>query len=166
MAGEDQGMEAEDQRTGAESNRRGFLSRALMLTGLGAVLASLAGLAGRYLYPLKAIRRQRRIFLAPASDIPAGRGRPYSLPDGGTALVADTGEGIVALSDICPHLGCKVHYDAASAKFLCPCHGGVFEKDGKAIAGPPADEGKDLRRYAVTRVGDNLFIDIEETIQL
>ncbi len=148
------------------ASRRGFLARLLMTTGLGAVLASIGGIAGRYIYPLRGVRLKRSIFLAPTADVPPGRGRPYKLPDGGTALVTDTGSEIVALSDVCPHLGCKVHYDPAQGRFLCPCHGGVFEKDGTAIAGPPADEGKNLKRYTVTRVGENLFIEIEETIQL
>ncbi|HEU4401354.1 MAG TPA: Rieske (2Fe-2S) protein [Candidatus Polarisedimenticolia bacterium] len=148
------------------SERRSFLARLLMMTGLGMVVASTGAIAARYLYPLKALKRRRTIFLAPANDIPAGKGRPYRLPDGGTALVTDTGQGIVALSDVCPHLGCKVHYDSAQGRFLCPCHGGVFEKDGRAIAGPPADEGKNLKRYAVSHVGDNLFVEIEETVQL
>ena len=146
--------------------RRGFLARAAMVTGLGAVMVALGGIAARYIYPLKGIRRTRRIFLAPASDIPEGKGRPYTLPDGSTALVTDTGAGIVALSNICPHLGCKVQYESAQGRFLCPCHGGVFEKDGTAIAGPPADEKKNLKRYAVSKVGDNLFIDFEEIIRL
>jgi cytochrome b6-f complex iron-sulfur subunit len=149
----------------ARTGRRGFLSRLAMGLGLGAVFVAAGGIASRYLYPLKAIRRRRQIYLAPRADIPPGRGRPYRLPDGGTALVTDTGAEIVALSDVCPHLGCKVHYDAGRGEFLCPCHGGVFRKDGTAIAGPPADEGKNLRRYAVNRVGDNLFIEIEETVQ-
>lgn len=145
--------------------RRSFLARLVMMIGLGSVTASVGGIAARYLYPLKAIRLRRRVFLAPASDVPTGRGKPYRLPDGGTALVTDTGAEVVALSDVCPHLGCRVHYEGAQGKFLCPCHGGVFEKDGTAIAGPPAEEGKNLKRYTITRVGQNLFIDIEETIQ-
>jgi len=146
--------------------RRGFLARLAMLSGLGAAAAVATALAARYIYPLKAIRRRRSIYLAPKADIPPGRGKPFKLPDGGTALVTDTGAEIVALSDICPHLGCKVHYDGAKGKFVCPCHGGVFEKDGTAIAGPPADEGRNLKRYTVSPVGDNLFIEVEETIQL
>jgi cytochrome b6-f complex iron-sulfur subunit len=153
------------EQDATRTDRRSFLSRLLMTVGLGSVAASLSGIAARYLYPLEAVRMKRRIFLAPAGDIPAGKGKPYRLPDGGTALVTDTGAAIVALSDVCPHLGCRVHYEAAKGQFLCPCHGGVFEKDGTAIAGPPAEEGKNLRRYAVTRVGQNLFIDIEETVQ-
>jgi nitrite reductase/ring-hydroxylating ferredoxin subunit len=146
--------------------RRGFLARAALVTGMGGIMVALGGIVARYIYPLKGIRRTRRIFLAPSSDIPAGKGRPYTLPDGSTALVADTGTEVVALSDICPHLGCKVHYESTQGRFLCPCHGGVFEKDGTAIAGPPADEHKNLKRFSVSKVGDNLFLDFEETIHL
>ena len=153
------------KRQPSGTDRRSFLTRLLMAAGLGSVAASISGIAARYLYPLQAVRIKRRVFLAPAADIPAGRGRPYRLPDGGTALVIDTGSEILALSDICPHLGCKVHYEAGKRQFVCPCHGGVFEKDGTAVAGPPADEKKNLKRYGVTKVGDNLFVDIEETWQ-
>lgn len=147
-------------------SRRGFLARAAMGMGLGGVMVALGGIAARYIYPLKGIHRTRRIFLAPISDIPTGKGKPYSLPDGSTALVTDTGTEVVALSNICPHLGCKVHYESTQGKFLCPCHGGVFEKDGTALAGPPADEHQNLKRYTVSKVGENLFIDFEETVRL
>lgn len=146
------------------TTRRSFLGRLLMATGLGAAATTAAGIAGRYVYPLKGILRRRSIFLAPAADIPAGKGRQYTLPGGATALVTDTGSEFVALSNVCPHLGCKVHYEASAGKFLCPCHGGVFEKDGTAIAGPPADAGKNLTRYPLTRVGGNLFIEIDENV--
>jgi cytochrome b6-f complex iron-sulfur subunit len=137
-----------------------------MGAGLGGVLLSLGGIAARYIYPRQALRRRRSIFLAPVGDIPAGKGRSYSLPDGSTALVTDAGDGFVALSNVCPHLGCKVHFEAAQGKFVCPCHQGIFEKDGTAVSGPPAEEGRNLKRYPVRRVGDNLFIEIEEVVQL
>ena len=159
-------MVQDPRKSDPVTTRRGFLSRALVATGLGAVMLALGGIATRYIYPLKGIRRTRRIFLAPVTDIPEGKGRPYTLPDGGTALVTNTGREVVALSNICPHLGCKVHYEAARGEFLCPCHGGVFEKNGTAIAGPPADEKTNLKRYAVSKVGNNLFIDFEEIIRL
>lgn len=146
--------------------RRGFLSRLAMVTGLGAVAAALGGVALRYLYPLKGIRRKRRVFLAPASDLSPGKGIPFELPDGSTALVTDTGDGVVALSDVCPHLGCKVHYDPAETRFVCPCHNGIFDKNGIAVSGPPADEGKNLRRFEVARVGQNLFLEYEEIVKL
>lgn len=41
------------------------------------------------------------------------------------------------LSSICPHLGCTISWQAARNEFVCPCHGGVFTRDGKRVSGPP-----------------------------
>ncbi|MCS6914893.1 MAG: Rieske (2Fe-2S) protein [Myxococcales bacterium] len=145
--------------------RRVFLSRLVSLTTLAALGASaLAGarLVLRYLYPRQGLSRRRRIFLAPRSELPPGATRSYTLPGGQSAIVRNTGTAWVALSDVCPHLGCKVRWDEAAGGFLCPCHAGLFSKEGKALRGPPADEGKDLRRYPVETIGDNIFIEIEE----
>jgi len=43
----------------------------------------------------------------------------------------------VAISNRCMHLGCPVRYVEASERFICPCHGGVYEFDGKVAGGPP-----------------------------
>jgi Rieske Fe-S protein len=43
----------------------------------------------------------------------------------------------VAISTRCMHLGCPVRYVQASEKFICPCHGGVYGKDGGVDGGPP-----------------------------
>jgi Rieske Fe-S protein len=43
----------------------------------------------------------------------------------------------IALSTRCMHLGCPVRYVAASERFICPCHGGVYDKLGKVDGGPP-----------------------------
>jgi Rieske Fe-S protein len=43
----------------------------------------------------------------------------------------------VVISTRCAHLGCPVRYVQASEKFICPCHGGVYGKDGKVNGGPP-----------------------------
>lgn len=37
----------------------------------------------------------------------------------------------------CTHLGCPVRWEAAAELFMCPCHGGVYYKDGQVAAGPP-----------------------------
>ena len=39
--------------------------------------------------------------------------------------------------DIAPFLGCPVRYVQASERFICPCHGGVYQFDGKVAGGPP-----------------------------
>ena len=35
------------------------------------------------------------------------------------------------------HLGCPVRYVEASERFICPCHGGVYDFEGKVSGGPP-----------------------------
>jgi hypothetical protein len=43
----------------------------------------------------------------------------------------------VAVSTRCAHLGCPVRYVEASQRFICPCHGGVYDFQGKVSGGPP-----------------------------
>jgi menaquinol-cytochrome c reductase iron-sulfur subunit len=56
----------------------------------------------------------------------------------------------VAISTRCAHLGCPVRYIQASQKFVCPCHGGVYDFQGKVAGGPPV---RPLDRF-YTRVRD------------
>jgi len=43
----------------------------------------------------------------------------------------------IAVSNRCMHLGCPVRYVDASKRFICPCHGGVYEFQGRVAGGPP-----------------------------
>ncbi|PZS12849.1 MAG: (2Fe-2S)-binding protein [Solirubrobacterales bacterium] len=43
----------------------------------------------------------------------------------------------IALSSRCMHLGCPVRYTPAAARFICPCHGGVYDFRGMVTGGPP-----------------------------
>ena len=43
----------------------------------------------------------------------------------------------IAVSTRCMHLGCPVRYTEASKRFICPCHGGVYDFEGKVDGGPP-----------------------------
>lgn len=43
----------------------------------------------------------------------------------------------VAFAINCAHLGCPVRWIPDAGLFLCPCHGGVYNKDGSYAAGPP-----------------------------
>ena len=50
-------------------------------------------------------------------------------------------EGFVAFNSICPHLQCPVGPPEGTPEeeeFVCPCHGGVYNKfDGTVLGGPP-----------------------------
>lgn len=66
-------------------------------------------------------------------------------------------ETFVVYSRNCTDLSCPIHFDSGSECFLCPCHGGVFAKDGKPLAGPPRVP---LYRYANRVRNGELEIDI------
>ncbi len=51
--------------------------------------------------------------------------------------VKDSYDDFVAISTRCMHLGCPVRYIQASQRFVCPCHGGVYDFAGKVEGGPP-----------------------------
>ena len=46
-------------------------------------------------------------------------------------------EGEVRVFDgACTHLGCIVQWDVTERMFKCPCHGAVFDGQGKPVRGP------------------------------
>ena len=50
---------------------------------------------------------------------------------------ADKYNQYIALSSRCNHLGCPVRFVQAAARFICPCHGGVYDFRGLVAGGPP-----------------------------
>lgn len=63
----------------------------------------------------------------------------------------------VVYSRSCTDLGCPLNYDSGSEWFFCPCHGGIFDKEGQRQAGPPK---KPMWRYAFRIQADILEIDL------
>lgn len=61
-------------------------------------------------------------------------------------LRRETDETFIAFSINCTHLGCPVRWFGDAELFMCPCHGGVYYKDGSVAAGPPPNS---LNRYEV-----------------
>ncbi len=72
-------------------------------------------------------------------------------------------QGPVAVSSICPHLGCPVSYSVKTALFECPCHKSFWSADGRRTSGPaPRDldplpikveEGRLLCRWVTYQTG-------------
>lgn len=64
----------------------------------------------------------------------------YESEESRSAWVFKNGDEIVALSPICKHLGCTVNWNSDPKnpnKFFCPCHYGLYEKDGTNVPGTP-----------------------------
>ena len=64
----------------------------------------------------------------------------------GAWLRRETDGQFVAFAVNCTHLGCPVRWLQEAELFMCPCHGGVYYKDGTVAAGPPP---RPLTRYPV-----------------
>ena len=67
------------------------------------------------------------------------------------AILVGMEQGIVALYQKCPHLGCRVPQCVTSQWFECPCHGSQYNQVGEKKAGP-APRGMD--RFPVTVAGN------------
>lgn len=79
----------------------------------------------------------------------------------GRLYVTNAGGEIFALSQRCPHLGCRVPFCDSSGRFECGCHGSVFDIGGEWIKGP-APRGMD--RFPVSVDGEALTVDTTKTI--
>jgi menaquinol-cytochrome c reductase iron-sulfur subunit len=69
------------------------------------------------------------------------RGNPAAFP-------RERRDEFIAISTRCAHAGCPVRWVNAAKRFVCPCHGGVYDFEGKVAGGPPV---RPLDRF-VTRV--------------
>jgi nitrite reductase/ring-hydroxylating ferredoxin subunit len=74
----------------------------------------------------------------------------------GSATFDEDPNSYVAVSNRCAHLGCPVRFVRAAGTFICPCHGGVYDFQGKVIGGPPV---RPLDRFQ-TRVSDEGTLEI------
>ena len=67
----------------------------------------------------------------------AARPDIFSEPGGKADVPYDVvNMGFVIFSPICPHLGCRYDYSPDQNKFMCPCHGSQYTREGAHIAGP------------------------------
>lgn len=145
-----------------ETERRGFLSRfsnVAMLAGLAGGYGAFAWIAARFLYPARPTP-MRWMFVTEADGVAVGESVLYRGPSGETINIARLADGFIALSSTCPHLGCQVFWEPHNDRFFCPCHNGVFDPNGKGIAGPPGDAAMELPRYELKVEGGLLMVEV------
>jgi menaquinol-cytochrome c reductase iron-sulfur subunit len=157
------------QSTGAPEcvSRRNFFAKLCIgLSGLCAVILGVP-LVGFIVSPLFRKLPQRWITVGKTGDFQVGQTVNVTFLDpsplawaGITAknaawLRRATATEFIAFSVNCTHLGCPVRWLASAELFMCPCHGGVYYKDGSVAAGPPPHP---LNRYQVRVVNDEVQI--------
>jgi menaquinol-cytochrome c reductase iron-sulfur subunit len=52
-------------------------------------------------------------------------------------VLTSNGQDYVVMSNVCTHLGCRVRWIPEKDSFFCPCHNGVFSREGAVLDGPP-----------------------------
>lgn len=139
-------------------------ARAAMVGGLVAAYGTLAAFMARFLYPARPPAKGW-MFVTETARLVPGDSLLYETPAGATVNVTRTGTGggaedFIALSSVCPHLGCQVHWEPQNDRYFCPCHNGTFDPSGKATGGPPGDAGQWLPRYDLRVEGGLLFIEV------
>jgi menaquinol-cytochrome c reductase iron-sulfur subunit len=76
------------------------------------------------------------------------QGDPKSFPD-------ESADEYIAISSRCAHLGCPVRFFPSAGNFICPCHGGIYDFEGKVTGGPPV---RPLDRFQTRVVGDTVEV--------
>jgi len=149
------------------ADRRGFLhgaSTVAMAGGLAASYGTFGFMAGRFLYPAHG-RARAWVFVDDLARFAVGASVSFRAPNGERIAIARQGargdvDDFVALSSTCPHLGCQVHWEGQNERFFCPCHNGVFDRDGVGVSGPPGEAGQSLPRYPLKVEAGLLFIEV------
>lgn len=140
-----------------------------MLASLAAAYGTLTSFALGFIFPRQAGGRSQRIFIGFTKDLDIGASKSLTLPSGDQMIVsntgrinAETGSTYLGFSNRCPHLGCRVHFESQQQRFVCPCHQGIFDADGVAVSGPPAQAKQKLKPYPIELDGASMYAVVEE----
>lgn len=116
-----------------KQKRRLFISRILLY--LAGFFAFLVGLRHLWMYVVRRLKREAvQIFAGRISDMKEDV-KEIKFRDE-ILLIIKKGGKVETFSSTCPHLGCKVEWIPSEKRFKCPCHGAVFDEDGRVLSGP------------------------------
>jgi len=134
------------------TGRRGFVTR-----GCGVVAACLTAPVWNLLAGCNAASDNEPAgpLTVTVAELPLNR-RVRLERDGRAVEVVRTENGVTARSLLCTHQGCNVSWVENEQIYLCPCHDGKFDAEGKPIYGPPREA---LRPLAVTLTPTEAVID-------
>jgi cytochrome b6-f complex iron-sulfur subunit len=156
--------------------RRQFFNRGI-LTGLGLSISSFGVASLAFLWPTKSGGSGGKIAVGTLAQIKEAFDKkiPYYNATAKTYIVAYPKEdldkakkvyppsilsgmeqGYTALSQKCPHLGCRVPWCQTSQWFECPCHGSKYNRVGEKRGGP-APRGMD--RWPLNVSGGAIEVD-------
>jgi len=137
--------------------RRDFLVNLTLGLALVPGFAVAAEYIRRFLVPATQPHREE-VLLTSLRDLPVGASRVFPGVHGNDLVAVRLADREVRIfSSLCPHLGCRVGWDAAKNNFLCPCHEGRFDTSGRVISGPPP---RGLAAYTVRLDRDQVYVSV------
>lgn len=165
------GQDHEGDASTEKPGRRRFLSTlstTVMAGGLIGGYGTFIAFAGRFLFPAKPLPTAW-LFVGRLEEIRPGDTINYEAPAGQDIIITrigekGTAEDFLALSTTCPHMGCRVHWQAQNDRFFCPCHNGAFSPTGEPTAGPPKDANQPLPRYPLKVEDGMVFVEVRTTV--
>jgi glycine/D-amino acid oxidase-like deaminating enzyme/nitrite reductase/ring-hydroxylating ferredoxin subunit len=92
------------------------------------------------------------------SEVPPGEGKILEVDGQKVAVYREENGTCHAVSPVCTHVGCHVHWNNAERSWDCPCHGARYSPTGKVLNGPAVKDlaSKQLPQefHASTTQGD------------
>ena len=111
-----------------------------MLWGLLGLLAciEIGWLTGSILKSRKTgAARNKRSRLIDAGRVESFKpGEVKAIPEAMLYLARLEDGSFIALSKTCTHLGCTLPWNEEQQKFICPCHGSTFARNGTVLTAP------------------------------
>lgn len=136
----------------APITRREFLNYAF-LGSLGIFLVALGGATFFFALPRFGVGEFGGIFnLGPAGDAVAPVTAAPVSKTNARSWISNTDTGVIALYNVCVHLGCLYAWQPVTNRFECPCHGSKYQKNGTYIEGPAP---RSLDRFVISFVDAN-----------
>jgi cytochrome b6-f complex iron-sulfur subunit len=146
-----------DEKTESGMSRRRFLTLGVGVAGTAIALGYI-GVAEKFLDPPEASADMLKE-VGKVSDFEEGVPKLItyqgSTTEEGIYVINMGKEGFLALDFHCTHLQCAVNYEESAKKFMCPCHGGVFDLKGNVLSGPLP---KPLQRRIIQVQGDSVRV--------
>ena len=140
---------SEDKGEGKEINRRDFMK--ITIAGIGGVIAAAIGIPAIAYIVGPALKEKAADWIKLGAvnkvelntptlfktTIQTQTGWVSSEEEFSGYVMTENGQDFIVMSNICTHLGCRVRWIPDKEGFYCPCHNGVFAKDGSVVSGPP-----------------------------
>jgi cytochrome b6-f complex iron-sulfur subunit len=135
----------------AGMKRRDFLNEisaaALGIAGLGA-----AAVTWNYISPNVLFEPPSRFHIGSPEDYPVNS---VTFLREQQVFIVRTGEGFMAVSAVCTHLGCITEWKPDDNLIECPCHGSKFTRNGTKVAGPAP---RPLPHFSIQLGGDGELV--------